>query len=125
MEVPVKVVIFAQRGLFSDSLVSYLISLRGVQVAAVEEELRGAPFVIQQHQPQVIILEIRPAQSAEKAALETAGLVRLGGPQVRCIVLVDTLQQQTYALEAGAHAAILKGFLNRELDQAVFPQVIQ
>ena len=102
-------------GILRSALLTYLRSIPGVEVGvavACSDEILP---LLQQRQPQSIILD------ADLTGDFMAVLKRLQGfyPQINLIALVNSPQQQLAALAAGATYALLKGFLDESLRQAI------
>ena len=112
---PVHTLVVARPGLMRNALIAYLRAMPGVEVDVIADlPSAGALGVPRNHLDTLIIDAAAPA--------DLMGLLRqlnAERPDLHCIVLADSLAQEKAALAAGAGAALLKGFLDERLGQAV------
>jgi DNA-binding NarL/FixJ family response regulator len=67
--------------------------------------------MICQHDPKLVFLDTNLPDNQTWILLSA---LKAQHPEIRCLVLVDTIQQQQTARSAGASAALLKGFAAAE-----------
>ncbi len=117
-EEPVRLVLAAPPGLMRNALLTFL-----------EATVKHAEIYLAGDLP--VLLEL--ARSSRAAPLQVIVDLDLGGggaagllprllqghPGALCIALVNTLEQQAQSLAAGAHQALLKGFLDESLREAI------
>jgi DNA-binding NarL/FixJ family response regulator len=76
--------------------------------------------LIAQRQPALVLLD---SSLTMQEMLPTLMQIKGGYPRTRCIVLVENVQQQGVAREAGADAALITGF-SAEVLHAAIDQVL-
>jgi DNA-binding NarL/FixJ family response regulator len=109
------VVAVGPAGILRSALLTYLRCIPGVEVQAAVACSAEIPPLLRQRQPQSVILD------ADLTGDFLALIKHLQGldSQINLIALVNSPQQQAAALAAGATHALLKGFLDERLRQAI------
>jgi DNA-binding NarL/FixJ family response regulator len=95
-----------------DSLKVLLTTLPGIRFIDQVDNGASAFRLIMQDRPGLVVID---ANLPDNQTWILIKLTKLKQPQSRCIVLVDTLEQQQLATKVGADAALLKGFAVSEL----------
>jgi len=114
---PIRVLVAKAPGRVRDGLCSLL--CHQPQIRLVE--------VVQDEQALLKCLAVEPWNSVVLLDADICGpdlpgrlaRLRLQAPHLRCILLVDTVEQQTRALAAGASDALIKGFSVEEFLAAI------
>jgi DNA-binding NarL/FixJ family response regulator len=110
-----RTLLVAKPGLMRNALTAYLRAMPGVTVDTVGELSDTVlPVVLQRH-PNAVILDADVTDDL----LTLLGQLHAQQPNLNYIVLADSVAQQEAALAAGADYALLKGFLDERLGQAV------
>lgn len=99
-----------------ESLLAFLSASHGVEIVGIAEEPAALPDLIGRRRPCVLVAD---ADLAEGDLLALVQRLRVDLPELNSIVLVSSLRQQRAFLAAGASHALLKGFLDERLRQAV------
>lgn len=110
------VMIAAKPGIMRNSLQSYLRTIPNLHDIALADDATSAMQMVCAQNPRVLIVD------ADLSEAELLGLVqqaRHEKPQLRIVALVDNMRQRDLCLSAGANHALLKGFLDDQLRQAV------
>ncbi len=113
------IVVAAKPGVMRNSLLSYLRTIPNAQVIAVVGSALIALDTIREWQPSLVVVD----SDLTEWEMETL-LRQLQGelPHIKSIALVESIRQQQVCLAAGANVALLKGFLDEQLRQAVLTQ---
>jgi two-component system response regulator DevR len=106
----------AKPGLMRNSLLAFLRATPGVDIVAVEGKTAAALLLARSLRPNVFLVD---TNLVDEGALEIVRQLKAEQPGLRCIVLSDNLLQQQQSLQAGASQALIKGFLDDRLREAV------
>jgi CheY-like chemotaxis protein len=109
------VVAVGPAGILRSALLTYLRSIPGVTVEAAVAGPQDVLPLLQQRLPNVVILDA----DLTGDFLGLLQNLQSSQPQINLIALVNNPQQQPEALAAGATHALLKGFLDERLRQAI------
>lgn len=109
---PTAVLVVAAAGIQRDALVSLLRAQPNLAVFAVTSDLDAVRRCAPTGRVQSIVLD---GTLDANAAPALVGWLRQAHPRVRCIVLADSTARCAAFLQAGAHAALLKGCLDEHL----------
>ncbi len=112
----VRVLIAAKPGIMRNSLLSYLRTISDVQIVGLADEIETALESIRQDKPQLVIID---SDLSEEHVIGLVKQINAEPFTPQTIVLVNSLLQKERCLRAGAHHALLKGFLDKQLEQAV------
>jgi len=108
--------IAAPPGLMRNALMAFLRSISRVEIVAVADDRATALTLAREHCPHVLIAD---ASLSEAEAIKLVRQLTEEQPELNCIALTDALRQQQSFLSAGARYALLKGFLDARLKDAV------
>ena len=108
--------IAARPGLLRNSLLTFLHGLPLVEILGPVDSPADALLALRTGLPQVLIVD---ADLLAGGLVELLRQVRLDCPGITSIALVNTVAQQRQLLKVGAGHALLKGFLDNRLEQAV------
>jgi DNA-binding NarL/FixJ family response regulator len=114
------VLIVSKPGIMRDSLVSYLRALPLLYPINIADDTNTASQMIREHQPDLMIVD------SDLEAHEMLNLLQrtiVEHPAIHVIALVENLQQQQMCITLGARSALLKGFLDEQLSEAIRSQV--
>lgn len=103
--------IVAAPGRLRDSLEALLKTLSWLHIVEPVDNKLSALEMMSQHQPKLVLLD--------NEAWNLLKSIKTLAPQVYCLALVNDLQQQQAAKNAGADLTLLKGFVASELFTAV------
>ncbi len=110
------VVIAAKPGIMRNSLLSYLRALLGVSTILLADDANLAEQMIREHQPELVVVD---ADLSENEMLRVIQFAHAQARANKTIALVTSLPQQQLCLAQGATHALLKGFLDKQLRDAV------
>lgn len=110
------VMIAAKPGIMRNSLQSYLRTIPNLHDITVADDAIVAFQIICAQSPHVMIVD---ADLSESEMLGLVHQARREKPQMQIVALVDNMRQRQLCLSAGANHALLKGFLDEQLRQAV------
>jgi DNA-binding NarL/FixJ family response regulator len=116
MENQINILIVSKPGIMRDSLVSFLRALSDVQTIWIAGDTATAWQMHLDHPVDTIVMD---SNLSESEMLELLQRVRAHQPAANVITLVESIRQQQQCLAAGARHALLKGFLNEQLRDAV------
>ena len=103
-----------------EGLQALLRTIPDIKIVGQADSESQALTLISQQQPALVLLD---SSLVLKEILPVFVLVKSKYPRTRCIVLVENLQQQSAAREAGADASIITGF-SVEVLHATIDQVL-
>jgi DNA-binding NarL/FixJ family response regulator len=106
MKVKTSALIVAQPGPLRDSLRTFLMSLPQVKMVRLVEDIPSALQVVTEHNPDLVLVD---ANLPDNGVLHIPGKLKAMQAQSRCLILVDTTQQQRKAIAAGADTVLVKG----------------
>lgn len=112
----IRAILIARPGILRNSLLAFLRAMPQVEIAALAEHPDPAFAILREHQPEVTIVDVDIAEDQVCALVRQ---VRAEQPPIKFIALVASLRQQALMLRVGAHYALLKGFLDDDLRQAI------
>ena len=108
----------AKPGRMREGLQALLRTIPEIEIVGQEDCESQALTLISQQQPALVLLD---SSLTPQEMLPTLMQIKAGYPRTRCIVLVENVQQQGAAREAGADIALISGFsaevLNGAIDQ--------
>ncbi len=111
-----QILIAARPGIMRNSLLSYMRAIPRVRAIAVADDADSALRTIRESCPRLVIVD---ADLNERDMLLLVRWVCAEQPQTKLILLVESIRQQQMSLALGAHFALLKGFLDEPLRDAV------
>ena len=120
MTTTVRVIIAGKPGIMRNSLLSYLRTITQVQIVALADDADTALALIRQNQPQWVVLD---ADLSEERITKLVCQIHTEQPATKIIVLVESMRQQEHCLQLGVQHALLKGFLDEQLDRAVLSEI--
>jgi len=112
----VATLVVAKPGLMRNSLLAFLRATLQVEVVALAEDTAAALQAARQHKLDVLVLDTDLLEDGYVGLLQQ---LHSEQPALKCIVLSDTIHQQQKSLAAGASVALLKGFLDERLWDAL------
>jgi DNA-binding NarL/FixJ family response regulator len=112
----VSTVVVAKPGLMRNSLLAFLRATPGVDIVALVDNTATALQIARRLQPTVLLVD---TDLAENGVLGIVCQLHAEQPALRSIVLSGNIQEQQRLLQAGASQALLKGFLDERLRQAI------
>ncbi len=112
----VRVIIVAKPGIMRNSLLSYLRAISNVQIVGLADQVDTALQCIREDQPQLVIID---SDLSEDRVIGLVEQINAEPRAPKIIVLVDSLRQQERCLRIGVQHALLKGFLDKQLEQAI------
>ncbi|MBI5304392.1 MAG: response regulator transcription factor [Chloroflexi bacterium] len=113
---PAIVLVAAKPGIMRNSLQSYLRTIPHIHDIVLADDALAAFHVICSHKLTLVIVD------ADLSESEMLGLVyqaRTEKPHIQIVALVENMRQRQLCLSAGANHALLKGFLDEQLRQAI------
>jgi len=108
----VSALIVSQPGPLRDGLRALLTAMPRVKIIGEVSDTASVLRRIQRHRPTLVLMD---ADLPGDEARNTLKAIKTNWPQVRCIVLTSTVEQQQAAALAGADSAPLKGLLAEKL----------
>jgi DNA-binding NarL/FixJ family response regulator len=108
----VLILIVAKPGRIRDSLQALLQLMPRLKVVGVTSHSFSALQMLAQYKPSLILLDVDLPDEGAWILLEELQRTR---PQIPCLFLVNSIEQQQRARLAGAKAVLLKGFEAMEL----------
>jgi len=103
-----------------EGLQALLRTIPEIEIVGKADYESQAFALISQQQPDLVLLD---SSLTLQEMLPTIIQIKGGYPRTRCIVLVENMQQQDAAKEAGADAALITGFsaevLHTTIDQVL------
>lgn len=107
----VRALIVAKPGRLTSGLRALLVD---AEIEIVGELADGPALAgsLAQTRPNLVVIDV---QIRHGLYSELIALIRRQQPHLCCLVLVDNLQQQARAVQAGADATLIKGFTESEL----------
>ncbi len=115
-EKPMVIMIAARPGIMRNSMVSYVRTLSTRHATVLVDQLDSALKTLRSKNVKLAIVD---ADLSEEGMFRLIRLIRAEQPKARLIALVESLRQQQLCLGLGANDALLKGFLDEQLRQAV------
>ncbi|MBI5033192.1 MAG: response regulator transcription factor [Chloroflexi bacterium] len=112
----IRVFIAAKPGIMRNSLLSYLRAITNLQIVGLADQVDSALQCMREHKPQLVIID---SDLSEDRVIGLVEQINAEPPAPQIIVLVDSLRQREHCLKAGAQHALLKGFLDKQLELAV------
>ena len=103
----VSALIVSQPGPLRDGLRALLTAMSRVEIIGETSDTASVLRTIQKHRPTLVLMD---ADLPGDEARNTLKAIKTDWPQVRCIVLASTVEQQQAVALAGADSAPLKGF---------------
>jgi DNA-binding NarL/FixJ family response regulator len=116
----VSLLLVAKPGRMRDGLQALLRTVSEIEIVGEVDCESQALALISQQQPDLVLLD---SSLTLQEMLPMLIQIKGGYPQTRCIVLVENMQQQSAAREAGADSALITGF-NAEVLHAAIDQVL-
>jgi DNA-binding NarL/FixJ family response regulator len=110
------IVVAVQSSSLRKSIVAFLRNLSGVKVLTSEKDFEGTYISVKRNLPSTLVID---ANLCNLNLAEHIQRLLNEAPKLNCIVLVDSLDQQSIAESAGAKYALLKGMLSEPLMQAI------
>lgn len=108
----VSALIVSQPGPLRDGLRALLTAMSRVKIIGEVSDTASVLRMIQEHRPTLVLLD---ADLPDGEVGNTLKAIKADWPQVRCVVLASTVEQQQAVALAGADSAPLKGFLAEKL----------
>jgi DNA-binding NarL/FixJ family response regulator len=112
----ISTLVVAKPGLMRNSLLAFLRGIPGVDIVALVDNTTKALQMVRTLHPAVLLVD---TNLAEDGALGMVQQLKIELPGLRSIVLSESVQQQRQSLLAGASQALVKGFLDDRLREAV------
>ena len=112
----VSTLVVAKPGLMRNSLLAFLRATPGVDIVALVDNATTALRMARTLRPAVLLVD---TNLAENGVLGMVRELRAEQPAVRSIALSESIQEQQQLLQAGASHALIKGFLDERLRQAI------
>jgi DNA-binding NarL/FixJ family response regulator len=112
----VSTLVVAKPGLMRNSLLAFLRATPGVDIVALVDNATTALQMARILRPAVLLVD---TNLAENDVLVMIRELRAEQPAVRSIVLSESIQEQQQSLQVGASHALIKGFLDDRLRQAI------
>lgn len=112
----VSALIVSQPGPLRDGLRALLTAMSRVKIIGEASDTASVLRVIYRHCPTLVLMD---ADLPGDEAQDTLKAIKTNWPQVRCVVLVSTVEQQQAVALAGADSAPLKGLLAEKLYAAI------
>jgi DNA-binding NarL/FixJ family response regulator len=106
------VLIVAKPGRIRNSLQALLQIMPRLKVAGIASHTFLALQMLSQYQPALVLLDVDLPDNQAWVLLQQ---IQLKQPQTRCLLLVNSIEQQRRARGVRADAALLKGFETMEL----------
>ena len=103
----VSALIVSQPGPLRDGLRALLTAMSRVKIIGEASDTASVLRMIQEHRPKLVLMDADLPGDEVGNTLKT---IKTDWPQVRCIVLASTVEQQQAIALAGADSAPLKGF---------------
>jgi len=116
----VSLLLVARPGRMRDGLQALLRTIPEIEIVGQVDCESQALALISQQQPNLVLLD---SSLTLQEMLPTIMQIKGGYPRTRCIVLVENVQQQGVAREAGVDAALITGF-SAEVLHATIDQVL-
>ena len=110
------ILIVAQPGPLLHGLRALLNSIPNAELVGVVAHTKAAMQAISECQPAVMLLDSALPGEGVPSLLKQ---LKARWPELQCLVLVDTMEQQRQAQNAGADMVLLKGVLAARLSAAV------
>jgi DNA-binding NarL/FixJ family response regulator len=104
--------IVSQPGPLRDGLRALLTAMPQIEIIGETNDSASVLGILQKHCPTLVLLDADLPGNEVWHGLET---IKADWPEIRCIVLSSTVEQQQAAQLAGADSAPLKGFLAEKL----------
>ena len=122
----IRAILIARPGILRNSLLAFFRAMPQVQIAALAEHPDPAFAMLREHTPDVTIVDVDIAEDRVCALVRQ---ICAEQRPIKFIALVASLRQQALMLSVGANYALLKGFLDDDLRQAIlmrpYPQSSQ
>jgi len=112
----VSTLVVAKPGLMRNSLLAFLRATPDVDIVALVDNATTALQMARTLRPAVLLVD---TNLAENGVFGMVRELRAEQPAVRSIVLSESIQEQQQLLQAGASHALIKGFLDERLRQAI------
>ena len=114
------IIVAARPGILRNSLLSYLRALPGVQAISLADDTAIALQMVREDKPRLIVLD---SDLTEDGVLDLIQRMLAEELNVKSIVLAESIRQQQLCLAKGATYALLKGFLDAPLKEAVLSEM--
>jgi two-component system response regulator DegU len=111
-----RALIVTQRGSLQNGLQALVMSIPQVDIIGQVEDGSQALAIIQEHHPDLVLLDTNLPNNEEWQVLEQMKTLR---PETRCIVLADDVRQQQEATTLKADVVLLKGFPPAKLAETI------
>jgi two-component system response regulator DegU len=111
-----RALIVTQRGSLQNGLQALVMSIPQVDIIGQVEDGSQALAIIQEHHPDLVLLDTNLPNNEEWQVLEQMKTLR---PETRCIVLADDVRQQQEAKTLKADVVLLKGFPPAKLAETI------
>ena len=108
--------IAARPGPLQDSLVALMTTMPGISAVLIAENPAAARRTMAQHRPALVVIESGLSTEEGRTAIED---IKAVWPLAKCVVLVDDIDQQQRAQDAGADVALITGYLPATLVAAI------
>ncbi|MCK6624658.1 MAG: response regulator [Anaerolineae bacterium] len=108
----VLILIVAKPGRIRNSLQALLQIIPRLKVAGIASHTFLALQMLSQYQPALVLLDVDLPDNQAWVLLQE---IQRKQPQTRCLLFVNSIEQQRAARVVGADAALLKGFETMEL----------
>jgi DNA-binding NarL/FixJ family response regulator len=111
-----RALIVTHRGSLQNGLQALVMSIPQVDIIGQVEDGSQALAIIQEHHPDLVLLDTNLPNNEEWQVLEQMKTLR---PETRCIVLADDVRQQQEATTLKADVVLLKGFPPAKLAETI------
>lgn len=118
-EASIHTLIMAKPGILRTALHAFLRAIPAVEITAFADTPEIALKIAHEHRPELIVVDVDVSESQTHVLIQQ---IRAEHSRAKLIALVENIRQQMMMLNSGADYALLKGFLNEELRNAVFSQ---
>jgi len=115
----VSALVVAKPGLMRNSLLAFLRATPGVDIVALVDNSKAAIQLARALRPAVLLVD---TNLAENGVLGMLRQLRIEQPALRSIVLSESIAEQQQSIQAGADQALVKGFLDERLREAVLAE---
>jgi DNA-binding NarL/FixJ family response regulator len=111
-----RVLIVTHRGSLQNGLQALVMSIPQVDIIGQVDDGSQALAIIQEHRPDLVLLDTNLPNNEEWQVLERIKTLR---PEIQCIVLADDVRQQQEATTLEADVVLLKGFPPAKLAETI------
>jgi len=116
------ILVAAKPGIMRNSLLSYLRAVLGIRPIVTADDAVSACQMIRECNPELIVVDSDLSESEMLNVIRCAHAEPL---HAKTIALVESLSQQELCLAMGATHTSLKGFLDKQLREAVLNEINQ